>query len=65
MPLYGMGPHAKALERDAPNWRGDPAGRPYEAALVASARNGKVANNSWNGIRARDGNDGWVTEDVR
>ena len=45
MPPYGMGPHPKALERDAPNGRGDPAGRPYEAALVATARNGKVAIN--------------------
>ena len=65
MPPYGMGPHAKASERDAPNGRGDPAGRPYEAALVATARNGKVANNTWNGIMARDGNDRWVTADVR
>ena len=49
MPPYGMGPHAKALERDAPNGRGDPAGRPYEAAMVLTVRNGKVAINSWNG----------------
>ena len=49
MPPYGMGPHAKALERDAPNGRGDPAGRPYEAAMVAIVRNGEVAINSWNG----------------
>ena len=49
MPPYGMGPHAKALERDAPNGRGDPAGRPYEMAIVAIARNGKVAIKSWNG----------------
>ncbi len=48
MPPYGMGLHAKALERDAPNGRGDPPGRPYEAAMVATARNGKVAIKSWN-----------------
>ena len=44
-----LGPHAKALERDAPNGRGDPAGRPYEAAMVATVRNGKVVITSWNG----------------
>ena len=49
MPPYGMGPHANALERDAPNGRGDPAGRPYEAALVATVLNGTVAMNGWNG----------------
>ena len=43
VPPYGMGPHARALERDAPNGRGDPPGRPYEAAMVATARNGEVA----------------------
>ncbi len=47
MPPYGMGPHAKALERDAPNGRGDPAGRPYEAAMVTTAGNGKAAINSF------------------
>ena len=49
MPPYGMGPHAKALERDAPNGRGDPPGRPYETAIVATARNGRLAIQSWNG----------------
>ena len=49
MPPYGMSPHAKALERDAPNGSGDPAGRHYEAAMVAIVRNGEVAINSWNG----------------
>ncbi len=51
MPPYGMGPHAKALERDAPNGKGDPAGRPYEAAMVATPRNSRVAIHSWNGTR--------------
>ncbi len=51
MTPYGMGPHAEALERDAPNGRGDPAGRPYKAAMVATAWNGKVAIHSWNGTR--------------
>ena len=45
MPPNGMGPHAKALERDAPNGRGEPAGNPYEMAMVVTARNGKVAIN--------------------
>ena len=40
------------FQRDAPNGWGDPAGRPYEAAMVMTARNGKVAIHSWNGTSA-------------
>ena len=52
MSPYGMGLHAKALERDAPNGRGDPAGRPYEAAMVATVRNRKTTINCRNGTSA-------------